>query len=473
VLLRQWLQTCDNKRQCDSVERSWPTRVVFVGPPDSKLELWETESKESRLTGTGGYLALSHRWGGPTDDDKKKFCTTAENYECRKAGFLESDLPKTFRDAVQVTRELGMQYLWIDALCIIQSISGEDSKDWEDEAPLMARVFNSAYCTLAASSAMNWEEGFLAPRHIRYDKGRTTFGKPRYICRGPVPPQTFEHDVDASPLQKRAWVLQERVLSRRTLHFTAHYTYFECGDGVRCENLVKLQSRPLRQYFLLDPRFPERLNKSGYTRTVDFVQRLFEVYAKSQLTNESDRTVAILSLMDRMKHVFKTEHRYGIFECFRFRLLMWRHCPEADDSQGVMDDRQFPSWSWMTYSRIIFLEAESLEVPNDAALEFLHERQGVLSVRVRELRNCTSEQLGRDHAILDANSKDAGILWFDTIAPTNITSLKCVIIARERGRWFYILLVEGMPREQSYKRVGVGRIEASCVSESYWDGELF
>ncbi|KAF2395487.1 HET-domain-containing protein [Trichodelitschia bisporula] len=241
VLLRQWLQTCDNEHQCDSVERSWPTRVVFVGPPDSKLELWETKSKESRLAGTGGYLALSHRWGGPTDDDKKKFCTTSENYECRKSGFLESDLPKTFRDAVQVTRELGIQYLWIDALCIIQSISGEDSKDWEDEAPLMALVFNSAYCTLAASSAMNWEEGFLPPRHIRYDKGRTTFRKPRYVCRGPVPPQNFEHDADASPLQKRAWVLQERALSRRTLHFTANYTYFECGDGVRCQNLVKLQ----------------------------------------------------------------------------------------------------------------------------------------------------------------------------------------------------------------------------------------
>jgi hypothetical protein len=188
----------------------------------TELELWETESKKSELSNIDVYVALSHRWGELVEEDKKRFCTTCENYQRRMKGFSMDDLPKTFKDAIQVTRALGIQYLWIDALCIIQTIQDEEGSDWKNEAGRMEQVFGSAYCTIAASSAENWGEGFL--------ERKSTSDTANYA-----------KDVDAACLNRRAWVLQERVLSHRTIHFTKSHTYWECSDGVRYENFIKLK----------------------------------------------------------------------------------------------------------------------------------------------------------------------------------------------------------------------------------------
>jgi hypothetical protein len=183
------------------------------------------------------YIALSHCWGSPTGTEKKDYCTTDENYHDRLSRFRFSDLPKTFRDAIQVTRELGKQYLWIDSLCIIQE--QEHYNDWKIEAERMEKVFASAYCTIAASSATGWNDGFLERKSIpRYVHVQDVSGRWIYVGNNI---DDFNSDVDAGPLNQRAWVLQERVLSRRIIHFTTNHTYWECGKGVRCENFARLK----------------------------------------------------------------------------------------------------------------------------------------------------------------------------------------------------------------------------------------
>jgi hypothetical protein len=71
-----------------------------------------------------------------------------------------------------------------------------------------------------------------------------------------------------------------------------------------------------REYFLMDPEFPRRLQKPGYNRTIDFLQFLFEKYARSDLTKKSDRVVAISGLVKRMESALDTTCRYGVFEAF-------------------------------------------------------------------------------------------------------------------------------------------------------------
>ncbi|KAK0727277.1 heterokaryon incompatibility, partial [Lasiosphaeria miniovina] len=90
----------------------------------------------------GKYAALSHCWGSP---GQQPFTTTADNLASRQSGIDFQHLPPTFRDAVIVASELGVQNLWIDSLCIIQ----DDADDWARESIRMAAVYGKAHVTIA------------------------------------------------------------------------------------------------------------------------------------------------------------------------------------------------------------------------------------------------------------------------------------------------------------------------------------
>src|SRR5207248_8850605 len=106
----QWLQTCDKQHNCKPSAKFWPTRVIFVGDSDFPvLELWETKSKQERLSEEIGYIALSHRWGRPTsNEEKERFCTTSGNYDQQLERFTMDKALKTFHHAVEVTQALGI-----------------------------------------------------------------------------------------------------------------------------------------------------------------------------------------------------------------------------------------------------------------------------------------------------------------------------------------------------------------------------
>ena len=183
----------------------------------------------SRAGDESPYIALSHRWGVGIPLTLRR-----ENINNFRRSIGDGELPRTFKDAVNITRQLKVRYLWIDSLCIIQN----DPEDWEREAKLMEDVFSSAYCTIAASCARSTEDGFLKTRRDRQCV-ETQVGKdpPLYICELI---DDFRNDVEQEKLNKRGWVLQERVLSRRTIYFAKNQVYWECGHGVRCETLTKM-----------------------------------------------------------------------------------------------------------------------------------------------------------------------------------------------------------------------------------------
>lgn len=176
------------------------------------------------------YVALSHPWGKGSH-----FCTTLENFAAHQKGIDLENLPATFKDAVVTIRELGLEYLWIDSICIIQGEGG----DFDQEAKRMEDVFSSAFCVIAASSAQGQYDGFLSRQDQQHEC--LTFehaGMPPLYVRRFM--DDFNKDVLESPLSRRGWVLQERALARRTIYFTSNQTYWECGKGVRCETLTKM-----------------------------------------------------------------------------------------------------------------------------------------------------------------------------------------------------------------------------------------
>lgn len=208
-----------------------PTRLIEVGcesSPNVRLV-----SGTSHLDRGTKYIALSHMWG-PNHQETLK--TRRANVQGRKEWVISlSQLPRTFLDAVKVTRSLGHQFLWIDSLCIIQ----DDTEDWRYESQRMEEVFSSAYCVIAATCASGTDDGFLKPRSERQAvpmtdvKSRISY----YVCEAL---NDFSGHVDGSEINSRGWVLQERALARRTIHFTSSQTYWECGSGVRCETLMRM-----------------------------------------------------------------------------------------------------------------------------------------------------------------------------------------------------------------------------------------
>ncbi|KAM5341526.1 hypothetical protein ACJ41O_014557 [Fusarium nematophilum] len=153
-LARHWLDDClSNHAECGTTngERWRPTRLLYVGTAESPcLRLvrgFNVDAEEA-------YLALSHR----SETDKDSTLTT-ENLSSFETDIPESRLSPTIKDALDVTRRLGSQHLWVDSLCIIQ----DNPKDWARESALMPKVYSNARLTVAASVAD--DEGCYASRN--------------------------------------------------------------------------------------------------------------------------------------------------------------------------------------------------------------------------------------------------------------------------------------------------------------------
>ena len=145
----------------------------------------------------------------------------------------EADLPHLFKDAIKLTRALHCQYIWIDSLCIVQGEGG----DFESEAVRMELVYGMAYCVIATTHAMGNSDSFLTPVLKRDYVKIDNKGIPFYVCD---PIDDFQEHVLNGHLNTRGWVLQERALARRTIHFTNKQIYWECGEGIRCEIMTRM-----------------------------------------------------------------------------------------------------------------------------------------------------------------------------------------------------------------------------------------
>ena len=124
-------------------KESWlPSRLLDVGPPDG--------SEDTRLIESAGvtvyepYVALSHMWGGPKSLPPLR--AVINNQESLKSGIPMWQLPQNFAHAVIVTRQLGLRYIWIDSLCILQ----DSTQDWEKEASMMHKIYRYAEVTIVA-----------------------------------------------------------------------------------------------------------------------------------------------------------------------------------------------------------------------------------------------------------------------------------------------------------------------------------
>ncbi|KAI6089955.1 CNVH-domain-containing protein [Hypoxylon rubiginosum] len=233
---RTWLDTCIEKHEkCESSRRRpLPARVLDLGtkPTDSVRLLCTTGKAED------SYACLSHCWGKPKKGQPEAITLTTRNESSLTRGIAPSDLPKNYRDGIQFCRLLGIRYLWIDALCIIQ----DSKEDWACESLKMASYYGNCTICLAATRSPDHDGGFQ-PVNMRMEyqiPGLTGPGSRILITEKPPEvthlwsAKKFPHE-EHYPLLTRAWVYQERRLSPRILHFCGNELVFECKQHTACE----------------------------------------------------------------------------------------------------------------------------------------------------------------------------------------------------------------------------------------------
>lgn len=349
-ILQQWLTDCDlNHDICGKKStKLLPTRLIHVGSRDRpNLRLCDTKSTDSMT-----YVALSHPWGEPPH-----FRTLRSNIARHTLGMAFDSLPLTFQHAVTITRDLGLEYLWIDSICIIQGKGG----NFNYESTRMEDVFSNAYCVLAASSSIGQGDGFLKERSQRQSI---------LIQEGKKPPvfvsefiDDFNRDVLESNLNSRGWVLQERALARRTIYFTDTQTYFECGKGVQAETMTRMHNTLAS--FLGDPNFPKVAMESSRGGKILLHQDLCMKYSRLALTKQTDRPFAISGLEKRLVESFgftggfgalHDEKNLGILR----RSMLWHRASDYSSMKKIsFDGAAPPTWSWMAYEGQI----EYLDLP--------------------------------------------------------------------------------------------------------------
>ncbi|KAH9227260.1 hypothetical protein K456DRAFT_1796293, partial [Colletotrichum gloeosporioides 23] len=128
---------------------SFPTRLLDLQPTTPNADVLLVDGSSCSHA---PYVALSHCWGAAP-----VVRTVKANLLAFRTRIDPSTLNKTFNDAMDVTRRLGVRYLWIDSLCIVQ----DDADDWDREAARMAQVYSQAYVTIAATSAPDGTHGLI------------------------------------------------------------------------------------------------------------------------------------------------------------------------------------------------------------------------------------------------------------------------------------------------------------------------
>ncbi|KAH7068151.1 heterokaryon incompatibility protein-domain-containing protein [Paraphoma chrysanthemicola] len=354
--LQKWLQNClHNHATCAGLglQATLPTRVLDVGSSDGKAEPYLLQAGESK----GRYIALSHCWGG-----KVPLTTTTATLSDRTRCIPLQSLPKTFREAVAVTRKLEVRYLWIDSLCILQ-----DSRvDWEKEAAVMGDIYASSYLTIAARGSANSAGGLFIPRSPEPSPCRLEYKCEKHTLSGYmyIRPPSFEHEsVRNAALDTRGWVLQERLLSPRIIYFGRQQLYWECVESTsrqdgRAADVATDDLRSDRSFKSnLDPNGPlpfsgvallsqdlQITDPDQFKREASLLRwyNIVEEYTTRNLTYQSDKLPALSGIAKRFQDLTGYEYLAGIWKINILPGLLWRVKRPSDE----LTCTTLPSWTW-------------------------------------------------------------------------------------------------------------------------------
>ena len=350
---KRWIRECETQHP-DCQELAEPNMFY----PSRLIELYTSDSKHclrirTHDFGTSPYATLSYCWGSVD-----VFRLTSANFLSLQDNIPFENLPRTIRDAISITFGLGIQYLWVDSLCIIQ----DSIEDWERESARMGDVYRNGLVNIAATGATHANEGTVYERHpwrlqpsLGYVSLRGTISSFHHIFST----TTWVDVVASAPLNSRGWVLQERLLAPRTLHFSPTQVFWECRTlcsneswpggipGTMTPRILTNAKILKRELFLpIKPSTAGELTGPMVGQIHQMWRNIVALYSSCKLTRSSDKLIALSGLAQYVQRFIDDEYLAGLWRRELLYDLLWH----ANSSRVIPNTRpaeyRAPSWSW-------------------------------------------------------------------------------------------------------------------------------
>jgi hypothetical protein len=374
-LAAKWLRNCLNDHDCcfpkSQSHSALPLRVLDIGAEDN-CGMLLSEGK-GRL---GSYATISYCWGQSTQ--LPRHCTTIDNIEDRKQRINPSILPQTFTDAISVCRRLGIRFLWVDSMCIIQ----ENDDDWNDQAKQMAEIYSGAILNISAASGNDSNAGLFVDR----DPRKTHPCPVRFSWKdesGSIVTSSYLccHDSDDRQygcLDTRGWTFQEMYLPCRTLRFSNHAMYWTCtalsaSEALPNGMLPSNNKSDFDKYIRTQPD-GSTISKTDNWHKYRWWYNAVERYNSRKFTKESDRLPAIFGLASHFKHAVQDEYIAGIWKADIVNGLKWRIDQYGDRNftkQSTIGEDSLPlapSWSWASRPEKGIIYSTRVEISKDETM---------------------------------------------------------------------------------------------------------
>lgn len=333
--VHRWIDACDSEHEECHADK--PQRY-----PD-----WVIDVKKHCLVpgeNVDHYVALSYVWkihqqetNDTSSHPRQKMLFERNLKEFQVPGFLRNDLdsslPQIIRDAVQLVRALGMRYLWVDCLCIVQ-----DAPDTSIKVGRMNEIYSGAYFTIVAAVPSTLQDAMQPSKRYPYRK------EPQHT------PEYLYQRLQQSEWAQRGWTFQEAILSKRVVVFVDNTMFWDC---LGCIWSTSDPKEGAQQGSRIDSR-PEYMYSCQRAREVDLFKPNFRtwlelvcLYNQRRLTYPQDAIVAFSGILNELSQGFPNGFIAGLPRDYLHVALLWQ--PRRPAIRRMPNDRdslqQLPTWS--------------------------------------------------------------------------------------------------------------------------------
>lgn len=320
-----------------------PTRLLDLG--DTSSETWRICIPSEDEIDAVVYTTTSYRWG-----DKPFLKLTQQLLPDFRAENSLSQLPQTFQDVIVVTKRLGFQYIWIDALCIIQ----DSEEDFKNEVAKMADIYSNSAVNIIAASCESPFESLFRPRYSRgchvgrfepFWDASDPFFAILHSIDSITETKSIQREFDDAPTNVRGWILQERILPPRRLYFFCTQLYYVCRSSEFCEVFPEKVPSQIRSFcHIYDPPSP-----SQHDRTYNAFNKwmsLAQEYSMCSFTHPRDKIVALLGLVKVFQRATGDDYVAGLWKSRLSWTLGWSGIVDSPRRRSALN--LAPTWSWLS-----------------------------------------------------------------------------------------------------------------------------